>query len=716
MSGSLFTRIGSSAAIWILCAALVLSGCDDRVVLPSPVVSVSPSIARVPVGQVEALTAQVTNDLRHGGVTWSLSGSGCSGAACGSLSASSSASGQAISYTAPSAVPTPATVTVTASSVNDHTSSGVARITITPPPVAVVLTGPGAVDLNTQQAFKDTVYNDPSNSGVTWTLSGPGCAGAACGTLSANRSASGAQVIYTAPSAVPNPNYVLITATSVGDPTQSTTQTVTITSLIAVSVTPTSANLNVSGPLQLTATLTNDALNAGVIWALECQTTTCGTLSSSSSSSGVAVTYTAPFMVPLGGTVTIRAASVTDYTKSASATIIITSTVSFVTISPALAGVDVGTSRAFTATVADDPSNLGVTWALSGLGCSGPACGTLSATRSASGAAVTYTAPATAPSPAAVTLTATSVTDYTKVATATVIVTTPGVVSVALSPVAPSLNLGAQQQLTATTFNDPGNAGVTWSVTGPGCSGSACGTIAPTSSASGATVTYTAPGVVPNPATVIISGTSVTDPTKLASDTVVITSLIQVSLTPAGFIGVNLGTTQQFSATIANDPGNLGVTWAFAGGCDPSVCGSITTAGLYTAPATLPAGFTSGTVVVTVTSVADYTKGASATIVITTPGVIAVVVSPANATVRSGATRSFTAYVFNDLGNAGVTWTASSGIISPTSSASGVAVTYRAPFHSGITVTLRATSVTDPGKSGSAIVTVSPVICGILCR
>jgi len=74
----------------------------------------------------------------------------------------------------------------------------------------------------------------------------------------------------------------------------------------------------------------------------------------------------------------------------------------------------------FTATVQNDAQNRGVTWSLSGAGCSGTTCGTLSSITTTS---VTYTAPATALAPATVTLTATSVTDASKAASAAITVT-----------------------------------------------------------------------------------------------------------------------------------------------------------------------------------------------------------------------------------------------------------------------------------------------------
>src|SRR2546427_10477901 len=91
-----------------------------------------------------------------------------------------------------------------------------------------------------------------------------------------------------------------------------------------------------------------------------------------------------------------------------------------VSVSTTSASVQAGTGKQqFTATVRRDWRNRGVRWTLAGAGCSGSACGTLSATSSASGVPITYTAPATVPANPTVTLTATSVANSARIARAT---------------------------------------------------------------------------------------------------------------------------------------------------------------------------------------------------------------------------------------------------------------------------------------------------------
>ena len=281
--------------------------------------------------------------------------------------------------------------------------------------------------------FTATVANDSAAKGVSWTLAGSGCSGGTCGTLSANSSASGAVVTYTAPAVVPNPANVTLSATSVADGTKSATATITITaapaSPIAVTLSQTTATVLVSGTTAFSATVTNDSQNKGVNWALSgagCTANTCGTLSPATSLSGASVTYTAPASVP-SGTLTLTATSIADSTKSAAAAITVTAPTKIaVTVTPASSNIATGgVTQTLTASVQNDSQNKGVTWTLSGTNCSGAGCGTVSPTSTASGAAVTYTSPAKASSAGTVTLTATSVSNNGDSAPATITLAAP---------------------------------------------------------------------------------------------------------------------------------------------------------------------------------------------------------------------------------------------------------------------------------------------------
>jgi hypothetical protein len=217
-----------------------------------------------------------------------------------------------------------------------------------------------------------------------------------------------------------------------------------------------------------------------------------------------------------------------------------------VSISPTTASVQAGRgSQEFTATVRNDRHSRGVRWTLSGAGCSGSTCGTLSTTASASRTPITYSAPPNAPNPATVTLTATSVSNTSKKASASIAVTSNTALSVTISPRRGGLTVTQSLPVTATVLNDVGAAGVTWSASGPTCSGISCGTFA---SATSNSATYVAP---PTPGIYSITATSVADITKSASNSIGVTDLAGV-LTYHNNVSRDGTNTHEFALTAAN--------------------------------------------------------------------------------------------------------------------------------------------------------------------
>ncbi len=177
--------------------------------------------------------------------------------------------------------------------------------------------------------------------------------------------------------------------------------------------------------------------------------------------------------------------------------------------------------------------------------------------------AITYTAPTSVPSPASVTLTATSVADGTKTAAAVITITAapPGpAIGVTLSQTTASVVANNDLVLSATVTNDSQNKGVTWSLSGMGCSGGSCGTIVPSASASGASVTYTAPPNVPSPPLVTLTATSVSDPTKSAAAAITVLVPITITLSQTA-VSVMVNATTSFTATVVNDSAKKGVNW-----------------------------------------------------------------------------------------------------------------------------------------------------------
>ncbi len=350
----------------------------------------------------------------------------------------------------------------------------------------------------------------------------------------------------------------------------------------------------------ITANISNDPSGKGVTWKL----TGPGTLSKQTSTS---VEYDTPVSVVSTVTATVTATSVADPTKSASYTVTITPPPAIsVSVSPDSVTVAANATQQFTATVQNDPANMGVTWTLS------PAsgAGTLSNMTSTS---VTYNAPASPPaSSLTVTITATSVTDASKSGSASVTVVQ---ITVIVLPFSATVPAGSTQSFTATVNFDPSNSGVTWSISHT----SGAGTLSDVTNTS---ITYNAPTSPPaSNLTVTLTATSVADSSKTRSATITVPA-ISVSVSPGSTL-MPVNATQQYTATVRNDPANKGVTWTLTQGgtsCSPG-CGTVAPAATasgapstYTAPAALPAN---PAVTISATSVADTTKSRAATITIT---------------------------------------------------------------------------------------------------
>lgn len=218
--------------ITALASFIVIAGCGGSG-SPNPPNPPAISVAFNPqapssidAGSTVSLTAVVSNDNANAGVKWSVT---CGSAQCGSFTSSTTGSGAATKYSAPGAVPSPATVTITATSVTDSTKSVSASITISAPsaPISVTLnSSPASLAASANTALTATVSNDSANAGVSWTVT---CGSSQCGSFNPTTTPSGTATTYTAPAAPPTPATVTVTATSVTDTTKSASASITIT-------------------------------------------------------------------------------------------------------------------------------------------------------------------------------------------------------------------------------------------------------------------------------------------------------------------------------------------------------------------------------------------------------------------------------------------------------------------------------------------------------
>jgi DNA-binding beta-propeller fold protein YncE len=186
-------------------------------------------------------------------------------------------------------------------------------------------------------------------------------------------------------------------------------------------------------------------------------------------------------------------------------------------------------------------------------------------------------------------------------------------------------------------------------------------------------------------------------------------------------VTVNLNAEQDFVATVTGTS-NTTVTWEVTGPTGGAVTsgnttiGTITTGGIYTAPAVLtctPTTTTPCTVTVTAVSAADTSVTATATVTLSSG--ITLTVAPTSATIGSQETYPFTDTVTGST-NTAVTWcvdyTPPGGSLECTTSNNNGSIgatsgTYVAPeFAPTTTVTIVATSVQDPSVTADATITV----------
>jgi hypothetical protein len=335
--------------------------------------------------------------------------------------------------------------------------------------------------------------------------------------------------------------------------------------VIAITVGPTNANLTASQTQQFTATVAGSS-NTSASWSLSPQV-------GSISSSGL---YTAPATITGAQNVTVMATSLADATKTATAVVVLTPSVS-ITLGPANSSLLASQAQQFTATVSGS-SNTGASWSIN------PQVGSIS-----NGL---YTAPATITSAQNVTVTATSLADTTKTATAAVALT-PGV-SISLGPATTSLIAYQTQQFTA-TVSGSSNTGVSWS-------------ISPLVGSISSSGLYTAPTKVKLAQTVTVTASSLADPTKTATAPIaLLTPVVSITVGPAN-ASLTASQTQQFTTTVTGIS-QTGVSWTIS----PPL-GTVSSSGLYTAPATIS---TAQSIMLTATSLADATKTAAAVIALT---------------------------------------------------------------------------------------------------
>jgi len=469
---------------------------------------------------------------------------------------------------------------------------------------------------------------------------------------------------------------------------------------VTVVVAPSNGNVLLGKTLQLSATVTGSS-NTAVTWSVSAG-------GGAVSASGV---YTAPADLPAQATVRVTATSVADPAASDSAEITVNSDIA-VTVAPTGISVELGASQSFSAALSSsgNPDNS-VRWSLSGGGCPG-SCGSIDANGN-------YTAPQILPASPVVTVTAQSVADPTKQASTAVTIASDFTLQLAApSSVPTSASASLLATMTAPTGSHPDD-GINWSLSGAGCSGASCGTLASGSNPDAAT--YTAPANAPSPNSVTITATAVADPRKKAQATFAVQAGVSVTLALAA---ATLATNHRLTlGAQVQGTSNTGLNWTVNGAAEGSAsagllcvvnsnpCAPIQNPSSasqvdYLAPGALPFP---NPVTILATSVVDPSKSAAALVTVINHVVVSVL--PASVALAPGAVQHFSASVLGSA-NQSVVWQ----LQGPACAASGACGamasdgTYSAPASapSPNTITLVAISSDDTTQSASALITISP--------
>lgn len=256
-------------------------------------------------------------------------------------------------------------------------------------------------------------------------------------------------------------------------------------------------------------------------------------------------------------------------------------------------------------------------------------------------------------------------------------------VAVEVHPPAAQVKPGDSVNFSA-TVTGTANTSVTWSV----------------SPAGGGSIDASGHYVAPqSTGTYAVLARSVADPAITATATVTVTAtpIVAVDLVPST-ASLPAGQSITFRATVTGTS-DTAVIWSVQ---ESSGCGSVTQAGVYTAPGS------AATCHVVATSNADPTKKATAAVTVTVATPVSVAITPATASVNTCQSVTFRATV-TGTSNTAVTWSVQEASTGGAVTTGGV---YTAPSSAG-TYHVVATSQADPTKSSIAAVAASDRILSV---
>ena len=325
-------------------------------------------------GVTAALIATLTpaaNSKPSGVLSWSLSGPGCSAGACGILKVvTTESSGTAevndtASYTAPSSVPQPTSVTITVTPLADPSKQAQAVILIQSAATGALNLSPDVTTLAANRRATLTLTGSENSGGTfNWSVNGISGGNASTGTICVHSSnpcqslVSGTATLadFLAPGAIPSSNPISISVVNSSNPGLTASAQITVMNHILVSVTPNNLTLLPLATQNLSASvLGSDDQN--VIWQIQgsgCSLVgACGSIDSFG-------TYRAPATPPNPASFQIVAVSQDDSSQSGVAAVSISNALNIATMQPS--SVYAGAANGFTLLVSGSgfvPSNPG---------------------------------------------------------------------------------------------------------------------------------------------------------------------------------------------------------------------------------------------------------------------------------------------------------------------------------------------------------------------
>jgi multisubunit Na+/H+ antiporter MnhE subunit len=394
---------------------------------PAPSVLISPGSATLDVGQSQTFTSTVTGGTYPFSYQWYLDGSSVSGATSLSWTYSPSASGSHTVYVkVTDSASTPATVQSNSASV---TVNGAFSVTISPSSVTL--------DVGQSKNFTSTVTGGTSPYSYQWYLGGSAISGATSSYYVYTPSSSGSYSIY------------LNVTDSASTPkvAKSNTATVTVNAAFSVSISPTSATLDVGQSKTFTSIVTGGTGSHTYQWYLN------GTLV------GTGSNYTFTPGSPGFHNIYLNVTdSLSMKAKSNTATVTVNAAPS-VTISPSTWTMDVGQSKLFTSSVSGGSGPYSYHWYLDGVAFSGATGATWTYTPSAAGSHTVYVKVTDSAS--------TPVTATSNTATVTV----NGALSVTISPGTVTMDVGQPKTFTSTVTGGTSSYSYQWYLNGVAVSG-----------------------------------------------------------------------------------------------------------------------------------------------------------------------------------------------------------------------------------------------------